>query len=292
MKHGLCASKLALPTENPEALKAEYRHWIDTYQPRGPTELHLVEDAARSPHIKINRCERHQSGRPRRAGPQRPNPLVRGAGRPPRRRARAPQERPQLARPRTQTLRHGGDGGCSRGTDEAGRLVPRGEGTCPISDYVDEAIRLLGAHPKKTRSGPLEAYQFQLFHAAGAGASTRRSWLACCRPAAGIPIMSRVGALIVPTPSGVARKSRSWCATRSRTWRTPSVCSGRSNDSIARAGAHSTAEECLPTRTIRDWPCSTRDAGAVGLAQGGQGAGPAANGASEGRIGSETKRSQ
>src|SRR5436309_647175 len=55
LKHGLRAEALALPHEDPSAVAAQVFDWIDHYQPDGPAELVLVEEAARAA-LRLRRC--------------------------------------------------------------------------------------------------------------------------------------------------------------------------------------------------------------------------------------------
>src|SRR4051812_33538080 len=41
-KHGLCAKKMALPTEDATLLQEKLDHWVDHYQPETPGECELI----------------------------------------------------------------------------------------------------------------------------------------------------------------------------------------------------------------------------------------------------------
>jgi hypothetical protein len=55
LKHGLTAQTLALPSEDPEVVAQHVDLWVDTYQPRAPAELVLVEEAAKAA-LTLRRC--------------------------------------------------------------------------------------------------------------------------------------------------------------------------------------------------------------------------------------------
>src|SRR5579883_1190634 len=57
LKHGLRAEVVALPNEDPEALRERSREWNDYYQPRNPAERHLVDECVRAT-VLSDRCHR------------------------------------------------------------------------------------------------------------------------------------------------------------------------------------------------------------------------------------------
>ena len=62
LKHGLCASKLALPGEEPLTLKIQRDDWIDTLQPQTPAEVTLVDEAVRAD-LRLKRCAQAEQAR-------------------------------------------------------------------------------------------------------------------------------------------------------------------------------------------------------------------------------------
>src|SRR4051794_18382661 len=60
LKHGLRAVTVALPGEDPVALAADLDDWVDHYQPVGPAERVLVEEAARAA-LRLRRCAAYET---------------------------------------------------------------------------------------------------------------------------------------------------------------------------------------------------------------------------------------
>src|SRR3954452_22445351 len=54
-KHGMCATKVTLPHEDPEAVAARFERWTEACRPADAMELYLVEQAVRAS-LSLDRC--------------------------------------------------------------------------------------------------------------------------------------------------------------------------------------------------------------------------------------------
>jgi hypothetical protein len=149
-----------LPTENAEAVQADFDGWVTHYQPVGPDEFALVEDIARA-HLRLRRCARREaaviSSQVRSAqevwNNEQEDRLVAWTALLAHDPARAVRE-----------LKRFGAG--RRWLIDRWRFLAQWfvrDGYCHTPKLVDEAIRLLGMSVDYPEMGPLLGFKFKLW---------------------------------------------------------------------------------------------------------------------------------
>ena len=159
LKHGLCAAVLALPIENADDLQNQFDEWVDLYQPVGPAEFAMVEEIAHA-QLRLRRCRRSEGA----VVELQVNTAYRTWSDAQDDRLHALQALlavdPAAA---VRALRRFGPGRryLIDRWKRLGRWFLR-DGYCGTTALVEEAVRLLGADPKRLPAGPPVAYEFRV----------------------------------------------------------------------------------------------------------------------------------
>ena len=162
-KHGLCASKLALPGEEPGTLKIQCEEWIDTLQPQSPAEVSLVDEAVRAD-LRLKRCAQAEQARleweivstPMRWTEAREDRLVELTALLTTDPATAARDLKRFGHgcrwllERWRALEHA--------IEHGGRFLG--------AEQVIDAVHLLGGDIKQPRTGPMLGYSFRFWNAA------------------------------------------------------------------------------------------------------------------------------
>ena len=159
LKHGLCAAVLALPIENADDLQNQFDEWVASYQPVGPAEFAMVEEIAHA-QLRLRRCRRSEGA----VVELQVNTAYRTWSDAQDDRLSALQQLlavdPAAA---VRQLRRFGPGRryMIDRWKRLGRWFLR-DGYCGTTALVEEAVRLLGADPKRLPAGPPVAYEFRV----------------------------------------------------------------------------------------------------------------------------------
>ncbi len=159
LKHGLCAAVLALPIENADDLQNQFDEWVASYQPVGPAEFAMVEEIAHA-QLRLRRCRRSEGA----VVELQVNTAYRTWSDAQDDRLHALQALlaidPAAA---VRALRRFGAGRryMIDRWKRLGRWFLR-DGYCGTTALVEEAMRLLGADPKRLPAGSPVAYEFRV----------------------------------------------------------------------------------------------------------------------------------
>ena len=159
LKHGLCAAVLALPIENADDLQNQFDGWVASYLPVGPAEFAMVEEIAHA-QLRLRRCRRSEGA----VVELQVNTAYRTWSDAQDDRLHALQALlavdPAAA---VRQLRRFGPGRryMIDRWKRLGRWFLR-DGYCGTTALVEEAVRLLGADPKRLPAGSPVAYEFRV----------------------------------------------------------------------------------------------------------------------------------